>query len=176
MTPVILNHPGLGNSGPDHWQSQWERRRPEILRIQQRDWDTPVCNEWISMLDQYIMRSDPGNVVFVGHSLACTTLAYWFMRYQRTLKGALLVAPSDTEAHTYPPGTSGFTPVPMIRLPFPSIVVGSTDDYYVSVSRATAFAAAWGSRLITLPDAGHINVASGFGPWESGMAFLQELL
>src|ERR1700712_4963251 len=156
---MILIHPGLNNSGPRHWQSLWEEKYADAVRVGQRDWDTPVCSEWIETLDKFVMRYDPKQVVIVGHSLACATVAYWAEKYDRKIKGALLVGPSDTEADSYPPGTTGFKPVPLAKLPFPSIVVASTDDYYVTLDRATKFANAWGSQLINIGDAGHINVA-----------------
>ncbi|MCA1244972.1 alpha/beta hydrolase [Massilia sp. MS-15] len=31
---------GLWYSGPDHWQSQWQRRRPSWARPGHRDWNT----------------------------------------------------------------------------------------------------------------------------------------
>jgi predicted alpha/beta hydrolase family esterase len=60
-------------------------------------------------------------------------------------------------------------------MPFPSIVVASTDDPYVSAERASAFARAWGSRLVTLQGAGHINTDSGYGEWREGRRLLDEL-
>jgi hypothetical protein len=65
--------------------------------------------------------------------------------------------------------------MPLQRLPFRSIVVASTDDPYVTLERARAFAEAWGSRIVTVHGAGHINSASGLGHWPSGFALLQEL-
>lgn len=171
---TILIHPGLGNSGPEHWQSLWEKEF-NFPRIEQQDWETPVCADWISTIDSYMQEYNPQNVILVGHSLACTTIAYWAQQYNVRIKGALLVAPSDTEADSYPPGTTGFTPVPLIKLPFPSIVVASTNDYYVTLERAKQFAAAWGSELVNIGDAGHINVASGFGGWNEGMEILKQL-
>jgi len=35
---------------------------------------------------------------------------------------------------------------------------------------ARAYAGIWGSGLVDLGNAGHINVASGFGRWEDGYA------
>jgi predicted alpha/beta hydrolase family esterase len=64
----------------------------------------------------------------------------------------------------------------MARLPFPSIVVASTDDPFYTMARARAFADAWGSCLIVLERAGHINADAGFGPWPEGRALLDELL
>jgi predicted alpha/beta hydrolase family esterase len=88
--------------------------------------------------------------------------------------GAFLVAPSDVEASSYPIDPNGFAPVPMARLPFPSIVVASTDDPYASIERSRAFAEAWGSRLVIIGDAGHINADTGFGEWPEGEAMLEE--
>jgi predicted alpha/beta hydrolase family esterase len=74
-----------------------------------------------------------------------------------------------------PAEVRSFSPIPLVRLPFPSIVVASTDDPFVSLDRAAAFAAAWGSRLVTIERAGHINADAGFGPWPEGRALLAEL-
>lgn len=170
----ILIHPGLGNSGPAHWQSLWEKQF-NFDRIEQRDWETPVCANWINTLNDHVHQYNPQNVILVGHSLACTTIAYWAQKYNVQIKGALLVAPSDTEADTYPPGTTGFTLVPLIKLPFKSIVVSSNNDYYVTAERARLFADSWGSQLVNIGDAGHINLASGFGEWQQGLHLLKQL-
>lgn len=170
----VLILPGLGDSGEGHWQTLWEKQFG-FRRVIQTDWDTPVCNDWIERIDNEVAKHDVSNVILVGHSLACATTAFWSKRYNRNIKGALLVAPSDVESDTYPAGTSGFLPMPLIRLPFPSITVASKNDYYVSIERAKMFANAWGSELINIGDAGHINVAAGFGPWEAGLAYLKQL-
>jgi predicted alpha/beta hydrolase family esterase len=174
MTSTVFIIPGLGNSGEGHWQTLWEKQF-NFTRIQQRDWETPRRTDWIDAMDKAIAPHDPAKVILVGHSLACAAIAFWSEQYKRKIKGALLVAPSDTEADTYPPGTSGFTPVPLAPLSFPSIVVASTNDYYVRFGRAQQFAKAWGSKLVDIGDAGHINVAAGFGAWEQGLGFLKEL-
>lgn len=174
MTSSVFIIPGLGNSGEGHWQTLWEKQF-NFTRIQQRDWETPRRTDWIDAIDKALAPHDPANVILVGHSLACAAIAFWSGQYKRKIKGALLVAPSDTEADTYPPGTSGFTPVPLAPLSFPSIVVASTNDYYVRFERAQQFAKAWGSKLVDIGDAGHINVAAGFGAWEQGLGFLKEL-
>lgn len=170
----VLILPGLGNSGEGHWQTHWENQFG-FKRVVQKDWDTPVCSDWIETIDREITRNDVSNVILVGHSLACVTTVFWSIRFSRKIKGALLVAPSDVEADTYPPGTKGFSPMPLKPLPFPSITIASSNDYYVAPERAMKFAAAWGSELVTIGDAGHINVAAGFGPWEEGLEYLKRL-
>lgn len=174
-TPRVLILPGLSNSGPEHWQTRWEAEHPSFLRVQQRDWETPDRHEWVETLHRAI-SSDPGPAVLVAHSLACCLVAHWAGTHQGNVQGALLVAPSDVNAATFPPVTTGFAPMPLAPLPFRSLVVASTDDEYIDLGRAERFAAAWGSRLEVPGALGHINSASGLGSWPEGFALLRELL
>lgn len=171
---TIFILPGLGNSGDGHWQTIWEKQFG-FTRINQRDWETPDREEWIDTVQEEISKLDPSTVILVGHSLACCTIGYWAKKYSTRIKGALLVAPSDTESEVYPKGTTGFKPMPLSKLPFRSTVVSSTNDVYVTIERANQFSNAWGSKLILLPEAGHINVAAGFGKWPGGIDFLKDL-
>ena len=66
--------------------------------------------------------------------------------------------------------------MPRAALHFPSIVVASTNDEFVTVERAQEFADAWGSRLAIIGEAGHINAASKLGSWDAGRRLLDELL
>ena len=170
----IMILPGLGNSGDAHWQTLWEKQFG-FIRIQQKEWDTPVCSDWIETVNKEITEQDAANVILVGHSLACSTVAFWAKRFDRKVKGALLVAPSDTEGRAYPPGTTGFKPMPLNVIPFPTLTITSSNDEYVTLDRAQQFAKAWNSRLVNIGDAGHINVAAGFGPWPGGLEFLKLL-
>lgn len=178
-TTTTLILPGLYDSGPEHWQSHWERADPaRVRRVAQRDWATPRCEEWVETLDAAIAASD-GDVVLAGHSSACALVAHWARSATpaalRRVRGALLVAPSDPEAPSYPAGPTGFGPMPLERIPFPTIVVASEDDEYVTVERARAYADAWGSRFVNIGAAGHINSASGLGAWLEGWALVESL-
>ena len=175
MRADVLLLPGLYNSGPRHWQSVWEARFPAMKRVQQAEWDAPSCDDWVARLDEEIAAAGP-DVVLVAHSAACTTVAKWASAHARPVRGALLVAPSDTEARSYPPGTQGFQPVPLGRLPFPSIVAASTDDPYIAVERARVFAQAWGSQLVLVGALGHINSDSDLGVWPEGLGLLARLV
>ncbi len=167
--------PGLGNSGPGHWQTRFEHLGPAFTRIQQRDWDNPDCSEWVSTLEQALRVEDLSTVVLIAHSLGCATIAHWALRYGHTLRGALLVAPVDVETAEFAALLpTGFTPMPVERLPFPSKLVASANDIWMSPARAEYFARAWGSELIEIGLAGHINPASGFGEWPAGRALLSE--
>lgn len=173
--PPVLILPGLGNSGPEHWQTHWEKRNPDFVRVEQRDWDNPNRDEWIVTLDGAIARQ-LAPPLLVAHSLACTLVAHWAARHSRPVFGAMLVAPSDIEspAHT-PPEVRGFSPMPLAHLPGKNIVVASEDDPYVGIARAEMFAKAWDARFAIAGRLGHINGASGLGDWPQGLRLLNEL-
>jgi predicted alpha/beta hydrolase family esterase len=171
---TILILPGLNGSGEAHWQTIWEKQF-NFTRVEQRDWDLPVCDEWVTTLDEAVLARDAKDIVLVGHSTACVQVAFWAARFNRKIKGALLVAPSDTDASSYPEGPTGFAPMPLNRLPFPSITVTSIDDHYVTLERAKLFAESWGSELVNVGKAGHINVAAGYGAWPEGLVYLRKL-
>ena len=174
-TPRVFIVPGLGNSGPGHWQSHFEALNPDFTRIEQREWESPARTDWVATLEHALAGEDLGRVVLVAHSLGCVTVAHWAARYGHAIRGALLVAPSDVEtAHYAAFPTTGFGPMPLQRLPFPSTVVTSSTDDWVSPVRARQFADAWGSELVNIGAAGHINAASGHGPWPDGLALLRQ--
>ncbi|WP_231590659.1 RBBP9/YdeN family alpha/beta hydrolase [Hymenobacter terrenus] len=167
--------PGLGNSGPDHWQTHFERLNPDFMRIEQRDWESPDRQEWVETLARALANEDLTRVVLIAHSLGCVTVAHWAAQYDLRIRGALLVAPSDVEtAHYAAFPTTGFAPMPLDALPFPSKVVASSTDEWVTPVRARQFATAWGSELIDLGAAGHINTASGHGNWPFGLELLRD--
>ena len=172
--PIIFTLPGLYNSGPQHWQTHWEKEHG-LIRINQRDWDTPDLAEWIATIDEVVTKYPVKNVVLVGHSSSCAAIAAWADKYKRKIKAAMLVAPSDTEAPSYPPGTKGFQPMPLNPLGFPSIVIASTDDQYVTLDRAQYFASRWGSEFAFICKAGHINSDSNLGNWPVGYQLLEKL-
>ena len=69
-----------------------------------------------------------------------------------------MVAPAD-------PAKFGVAPrLPQSRLAVPSVLLGSDTDPWMAADQARAWARFWGSRFISLGDAGHINAESGFGP------------
>ena len=170
----VLILPGIGNSGPQHWQSLWEASDARMRRVQQRDWDRPVCADWCSALEVAVAASGP-RTVLVAHSLACLMVAHWAARTSLTVAGALLVAVPDPSGPAFPAEATGFGDVPMQALGFPSVVVASSDDPYGSPAWAAHCATAWGSRLVELGPKGHINAASGLGDWPEGRTLMAAL-
>lgn len=180
--PRVLIIPGRGNSGPDHWQTHWEAGDPSFGRVLQREWNTPTREEWVSTLAQTLAaRKEPA--VLVAHSLAVALVnhlaAAWpalYPGHPLPVRGALLVGPSDVEAADYPPGPIGFDPLPLNPLPFPTIVVASTDDPRVTLERARFFANAWGARLEVAGALDHMGSDAKLGNWPQARVWLDELL
>lgn len=175
--PGLLIVPGLGGSGSEHWQTRWESLYPRTVRVAQRDWDHPDREAWLATLGAAIEAADEPTVL-VAHSLGCALVAHAARRpFAARIAAALLVAPADVDspAHT-PAETRGFAPMPMTLLPFPATVVASEDDPYVTLTRARAFAAAWGAAFVDAGPRGHLNAASGLGDWPDGRRHLEALL
>lgn len=174
--PVVLILPGWMGSGPDHWQMHWARLHGYAL-VEQNDWLNPKRGDWMARLDETVIDA-PGPVVLVAHSLGCILVAAWaaVSRYTDRVRGALLVAPGDTEVPHMRERLPGWSPVVRQRLPFKSCLVGSLDDPYCSAERAQALALDWGAQWHCLGQAGHLNADSSLGDWPQGHALLQTLL
>src|SRR6202008_1877452 len=123
--PLILLIPGLNDSGPDHWQTRWERKRINAHRVELGMWDDPHRNTWVNKLNLAIHRAERP-VVLVAHSLACLSVPWW-AEYEQPrpgsgVIGALLVAPPDVDRPGLDPRLARFAACPRSELPFPSIV------------------------------------------------------
>ena len=174
-TPPFLLLPGWQNSGPDHWQSRWERRYGD-LRVAQHDWMRPLRGDWMSRLEEVLLEQT-SPAILVAHSLGCLLVAAWAEHSRNThlVRAAMLVAPPDTEQDDIPVEVRGWAPPPTSRLPFPAIVVASANDPFCSLPRARFFADSWGARFLDYGPHGHLNAQSGLDDWPQGRALLEQL-
>lgn len=176
MTCLIV--PGLSSSGPDHWQSRWERERSDCHRANLGNWDDPTLIGWIAGVSRAVERAE-GCPVIVAHSLGCLAVAWWASiagDLAAKVTGALLVAPPDPERDGADDRLQRFAPTPRRAMPFPTIVAASRNDPYASFQRSREMAAGWSARLHDAGEAGHINAASGLDSWEEGQSLVAELI
>ena len=118
----------------------------------------------------------------MAHSGGCIAVAHWAQRTDRTVQAALLATPPDF-GHALPAGyptpeeleAAGWLPVPRERLPFRSVVAASRNDPLAGWVRVVGLAWGWGSELVDLGEVGHLNPASGFGPWPRALALIEQL-
>ncbi|MCW1381387.1 alpha/beta hydrolase [Novosphingobium sp. KCTC 2891] len=180
--PLILIVPGLGNSGPGHWQTRWQETLPDCRRVDLGLWDDPHRNTWVNKINLAVQRAERP-VVLVAHSLGCHAVAWW-AEYERLadgpkeskVVGALLVAPPDVEERPLDRRVTRFAPVPQSELPFRSILVASRDDPYMPFVGARALARTWGASFADAGALGHINAQSDLGEWAFGRLLLNRLL
>ena len=176
----ILIVPGWQDSGPDHWQTRWEKNLKTARRVIQDDWDSPNVETWGDKIAKFAGGATQP-VVIVAHSVGVPAVVYAADKLKsKGVIGAFLVAPADVEfAHFWPDtggerwppanGDGGFSKMPEKKLPFASHLVVANNDLYCSFARAEYLAGKWGSKLTDAGETGHINVASGHGPWPEGL-------
>lgn len=167
MTTTLIV-PGLNGSEPAHWQSWLERQLPNSRRVVQSDWSDPDLPRWSAKLRSELSRT-PGRVFVVAHSFGCLAAALTAFDCRELVSGVMLVAPADPERF----GLHRI--VPAQPLGVPTVVVASTNDSWMSFHCARRWADSWEADFINLGPAGHINVASGFGPWPRGLSILRSL-
>ena len=116
--------------------------------------------------------------MLVAHSLGCIHVAAWasISRNTHRVKAALLVAPPDVEREDTRQMLPSWSPVALQRLPFPTVVMASSNDPFCDLPRARAFAQAWASDFVNVGPHGHLNAASGLGDWPGAYHQLQQLV
>ena len=176
MKTIYLTIPGVTGSGSEHWQTIWENEFPDkFQRIEQDDWDSPYCGDWIDNIEKAVRKYPVANVVLVAHSLGCLAVAHWAGKYRTKIKGAVLVAPCDVDEEIFDFEATGFKTLLDTKLPFSSLVVASEDDVWMTFEMSKKFADACGSEFISVGKKGHISTSSGFGKWDEGLELLEKL-
>ena len=178
---TVLIVPGLREHVAEHWQTLLEARLAKVRSVPPLETDKLSCAARVEAIQRELEQID-GPVILVAHSAGVLMVVHWAARYDRQIKGALLVAPPDLEAswpENYPTPDSlranGWDPLPKGALPFRSILAGSSNDYLASLEAVTRMAQDWGSELVNLGAVGHLNPASGYGEWPLAEEFIDEL-
>jgi len=183
----ILIVPGWMNSDPDHWQSRWQSKLSTARRVQMPDFDRPVRDEWIDALSKGVAAC-ARPALLVAHSLGVLTVAHAADRFPvGKIAGAWLAAPPDLSdlrlfdrlaesGEGSAASLRDFWPPPNAGLPFPAMVVASRNDPFCPFETARAIAHSWGAAFADAGEAGHINSASGYGPWPDGVLRLASFL
>lgn len=170
--------PGLGGSGPDHWQTWLESRLPGCERLQQVDWGVPHLDDWVGQATRQLTGSGSRQWL-VAHSFGCLVAAMVAVENPGLVAGLVLVAPADPRRFSAqgevlparvaalpdrPCSVADLLPHALPRT-LPSVLIASTDDPWFDLEEARTMASLWHCRFLELGAAGHINAASGHGPW-----------
>jgi uncharacterized protein len=166
----ILIIPGWSDSGPEHWQTRWASKLSTARRVEQADWYKPHREEWAANIVAAV-KACTRPVVLVAHSAGNSSVGHAAEALAGlNVTGAFLVAPASERAlHAIPGMAADFAKHARQKLPFRAVLASSTTDPYCTVDEAQELAGAWGAEFSDAGDAGHINVASGHGPWPEGL-------
>ena len=181
MEPTVLIVPGLRDHVAQHWQTLLAAELPRVASVPPMGRDDLDVGTRVEAIEQAAQAVE-GPLVVIAHSGGTIMLAHWARVTRRPVLGALLAAPPDFET-PIPAGypgleelrAGGWLPVPRTPLPFPSIVAASRNDPLAAYERSAELAHAWGSELVDLGEVGHLNPASGHGPWPLAHLFIAQL-
>jgi predicted alpha/beta hydrolase family esterase len=180
---TILIVPGLREHVPEHWQTLLAAKLPKVRTVPPLEQDKLSCAARVQALEDALSAIN-GPVILVAHSAGVMMVAHWAAKslWRRPIKGALLATPADVETpfpEPYPTRETlrehGWLPIPRKPLPFPSLLAASRNDPLCEYARAQALAQHWGSELLDLGEAGHLNPASGFGDWPQALELIRRL-
>lgn len=180
---TIVIVPGLRDHVAQHWQTLLAAELPGCVTVAPMGRGNLDRQARVNALEAAV-ASVEGTVQLVAHSGGCITVAHWAATTRRAarVRGALLATPPDFDApmpEGYPDTAAlraaGWFPVPRAPLPFPSLVALSQNDPLGRPDRVRALARDWGSRVVDLGQAGHLNPASGHGPWPQARVLMAEL-
>lgn len=173
--------PGVGGSDTQHWQTWLQKQLPYSSRVQQQDWHLPILSKWVASLVSHIKQiSEP--IQIIAHSFGCLTTIAALNQYpelRKHIRSILLVAPANParfSQHGFALAHENLSPLFMhYQLDLPALMVVSENDPWLSYDDAIHYAAYWKTPYINQGMAGHINVASGFGPWPQVWEYIQQL-
>jgi predicted alpha/beta hydrolase family esterase len=167
--------PGLNNSGPEHWQTIWEKKYG-FTRVSQEEWDYPVYKEWEKNLIENLSSENSCDIVLITHSLGCLLTVKAMPKIRKYLKAVFLVAPPDPKSQQFPDFLDSFEYLPEANLELPGILVYSENDQYASPLFCIEKGKQWGFETISVGKKGHINSDSNIDDWSEGFNLFQKLL
>lgn len=174
MSGSFLILHGLGGSGPDHWQTwlygELAHSGEQVYYPDLPDPDQPDKDVWLKKLAETLAAiPQDEELTVIAHSLG---VILWF-HYAADNPGrrpqrAILVCPPSpgtelAEVSTFFPLPDGLSQVAAAA--GKTLIVQSSNDPYCTLTDSLAYQSL-GVPHLTLPDMGHINVASGHGPWK----------
>ena len=118
----VLILPGWHNSEPGHWQSEWQSAFPNMTRVEQDDWETPVYSDWAAKLTEAVAACRRP-VLLIAHSLGTSLVMRWAHHSDDTprVAGAFLVAASDRDRFDHEPMRQSVASHPCCQAGFHSL-------------------------------------------------------
>ena len=146
--PVVIV-PGLRGHVEDHWQTRLAAKLPDSVVVPSFGRDKRDLAGRVADLHRVIQDAG-APVTLVAHSAGVLTTLHWARQHDLPVRGALLATPPDLArplGPEYPTleqlEESGWLPIPVAPLNFPSIVAASTNDPLSDFEHVRTLAEAW---------------------------------
>lgn len=160
--------PGFDGGGEGHWLSWFEGVLPEVQRVTQENQKSLDLAQWAAAVRWQLMRADEP-VLLIAHGFGCLAAVHAAADCAERVEAAMLVAPFDPDAARLA------SLLPEEPLSFPAVIVASSNDPNLRLSKAAFWANYWSCDFVDVGRAGSIDVAAGFGPWPAGLSILEEV-
>ncbi|MFW2077262.1 RBBP9/YdeN family alpha/beta hydrolase [Acinetobacter sp. ULE_I010] len=164
--------PGVGGSDHKHWQTWLQNQLTHSTRVHQKNWDKPILQLWVKELVKVLNATDHP-IQIVAHSFGCLTCVAALHEHPELItkvKKLVLVAPANPERF----GSNGFAADSIgnyktyfygLKIRVPTEILISENDPWFNFDDVQNLTKAWHIKAVNLGNVGHINVASGFGPF-----------
>lgn len=179
--PTVVIVPGLRDETPAHWQPLLAQELAQVVSLPALGRQNIDLAARVAAIDS-VVRAITGPVIVVAHSGGAMATAHWLHRTQTRIQGALLATPptfAKPLGPEYPDmaqfAQQGWLAAPAAPLPCRTIVAVSQNDPLGRYEDVSALARGWGAELLDLGEVGHLNPASGFGPWPAAHALIERL-
>ncbi|UAK16979.1 RBBP9/YdeN family alpha/beta hydrolase [Sporolactobacillus terrae] len=170
MNYLVLH--GLGGSKGGHWQ-EWlteslKRKGKKVWFPQFSDWDRPLKNVWLNQLNRTLEQIPDEPLTVVAHSLGCILwIHYAAQRLSRRIDRVIMVCPPSP--YHKKAEIQDFFPLPEAKQSLAaaakkSLFVLSTNDPFLPQADMGHFLT-YCLPCFIIPEQGHINLDSGYGPW-----------
>jgi predicted alpha/beta hydrolase family esterase len=162
--------PGRAAQAAEHWQHRWEQRLATSRRLGHREAGLNGGG-WVPAIVADVRASArPVAIVAHGCGVQAAVMAAQELGADSPLKGLFLVAPAGSRSILEADDLDhALAHPPLAPLPVPAVLVASRNDPQCPFLEAEEWAYAWGAAFTDAGDAGHIDVAAGYGPWPEGL-------
>ncbi len=172
---VILVH-GWGGSPEADWfpwaVDQLKKDGHEVMAPEMPNTDEPSIEEWVPYLESIVKDYDEG-ALFIGHSIGCQTIMRFLEKQDKKARGAIFVAgwfnltnleDEESEAIAKPWIETPINTARVRENLGTSIAILSENDPFVPFEETKKdFEEKLGSKVVIIPDGGHITTDDGFG-------------
>ena len=186
---IVIIH-GWGGSSKGDWipwfSSECQKLGYNVVIPDMPNTDTPDIGKWVSYL-QTILKTVDENTFFVGHSIGCQTIMRFLAGQDQKAGGAVFVAGWFTLQNLSSDEEENGIAKPWLKTPIDfekvksvllkSVAILSNNDPFVRLAEnKKIFEEKLNSKVVVVPNAGHITADAGFTKMPEILNQLKEII